>query len=35
MKEKRTKEHSTNKRNTVAVVALLLVCWQSEEQSRI
>lgn len=26
MKEKRTKEHSTNKRNTVAVVALLLVC---------
>lgn len=26
MKEQRTKEHSTNKRNTVAVVALLLVC---------
>lgn len=26
MKEQRTKEHSTNKRNTVAVIALLLVC---------
>ena len=26
MKEQRTKEHSTNKRNTVAVIALLLAC---------